>query len=181
MRSLLIAAGLAATLTGTAAASAASPSRDPAACLATFNAYDTAAWLYPNNHVNRGGASLLQNSALSLPMQRLRQQGCLTRSSDLDGMPALAAQLAPYRIIDSGPTIRGTAVHLGIVMSIYDEGRVTQFFRGLGYRSRGVGAVGLGRRLYIGPFATQGSLDQALETARKAGFIAPYAAQHTKF
>ena len=66
-------------------------------------------------------------------------------------------------------------------MSIYDEGRVTQFFRGLGYRSRGVGAVGLGRRLYIGPFTSQGSLDQALATAREAGFIAPYAAQHTKF
>ena len=66
-------------------------------------------------------------------------------------------------------------------MSIYDEGRATQFFRGLGYRSRGVGALGLGRRLYIGPFTSQGALDEALTIAREAGFISPYPAKHTKF
>ena len=32
-------------------AGAATPRAIPATCLATFNAYDTAAWLYPNNHV----------------------------------------------------------------------------------------------------------------------------------
>ena len=96
-------------------------------------------------------------------------------------MEALAARLTPYRIVDSGPTIRATPVHLGIVTSISDEARATRFFRGLGYRSRGIGAEGLGRRLYIGPFTTQGALDQALQVAREAGFIAPFAARYTKF
>ena len=67
-------------------------------------------------------------------------------------------------------------MHVGIVTGIYDEGRATQFFRGLGYRSRGVGAAGLGRRLYIGPFTSQGALDEAIAVAREAGFITPYAA-----
>ena len=120
-------------------------------------------------------------SALNLPMQQLRQEGCLTLSSDIDGMPALLARLSPHRITDGGAPIDATAVHVGIVMSIYDEGRATQFFRGLGYRSRGVGALGLGRRLYIGPFTSQGALDDALTIAREAGFISPYPAKHTKF
>ena len=58
---------------------------------------------------------------------------------------------------------------------------VTRAFRGLGYRSRGVGAEGLGRRLYLGPFTSQAALDQALALAREAGFIAPYAANYTRF
>ena len=70
---------------------------------------------------------------------------------------------------------------LGIVTGIWDEGRVTAFFRGLGYRSRGVGAPTLGRRLFIGPFTSQGALDQALDVARQAGFIAPHVAAHTRF
>ena len=111
----------------------------------------------------------------------LRQQGCLTRSSDLDGMEALFARLSPHVITNSGAPIRATAVHVGIVMSIPDEARATRFFRGLGYRSRGIGAPGLGRRIYIGPFTSQGALDEALEIAREAGFISPYAAQHTRF
>ena len=72
-------------------------------------------------------------------------------------------------------------VHLGIVTGISDEAFVTRYFRGLGYRSRGIGAEGLGRRIYIGPFASQGAVDQALRVAREAGFIAPYVAQYTRF
>ena len=177
MRALALIAGLAALSAGPA--DAATPWRDPATCLATFDAYDTAAWLYPNNHFRSN--QTLQPSALNLPMQQLRQEGCLTLSSDIDGMPALLARLSPHRITDGGAPIDATAVHVGIVMSIYDEGRATQFFRGLGYRSRGVGALGLGRRLYIGPFTSQGALDDALTIAREAGFISPYPAKHTKF
>ena len=96
-------------------------------------------------------------------------------------MQALFAKLAPHVVTNSGAAIPATAVHVGIVTGIYDEGRVTQFFRGLGYRSRGVGAFGLGRRIYIGPFTSQGAVDEAIGIAREAGFISPYAAQHTKF
>ena len=99
--------------------------------------------------------------------------GCLTCSDDLDGDAGAGADGSPATsITDSGPAIRPTPVDLGIVTGIYDEARATAFFRGLGYRSRGVGAATLGRRLYIGPFTTQGALDQALAVAREAGFIA---------
>ena len=97
-------------------------------------------------------------------------------------MPALLARLSPHR--DHRRRRRRSApppCTSASSLSIYDEGRATQFFRGLGYRSRGVGALGLGRRLYIGPFTSQGALDQALTIAREAGFISPYAAKHTKF
>ena len=96
-------------------------------------------------------------------------------------MPALAQRLAPFAITAGGAAIRPTTVELGIVTGIYDEGRVTVFFRGLGYRSRGSGAPTLGRRLFIGPFTSQGALDQALEVARQAGFIAPHVAEHVRF
>ena len=62
-----------------------------------------------------------------------------------------------------------------------DERAVTAFVRGLGYRSRGVGAETLGRRLFIGPFVTQGALDQALDVARQAGFVAPHVARRVRF
>ena len=111
----------------------------------------------------------------------LRSNGCLTSSADLDGLEALAQRLAPFAIVAGGSTIRPTPVHVGIITSGFDEPRVTRFFRGLGYGSRGIGAEGLGRRIYIGPFTTEGALAQALALAREAGFVAPYAATHTKF
>jgi hypothetical protein len=155
---------------------------DPAVCLKWFEAYDTAAWLYPDNRFPTGDdPGPMQRAELNRPMQQIRINGCLTWPGDIDGMPALAARLAPWRIVDSGAPIRPTALHVGIVTGMYDEGRTTQFFRGLGYRSRGVGALGLGRRIYIGPFTSQGALDQAIAVAREAGFISPYAAKHTRF
>jgi hypothetical protein len=176
--------GIAAALgLGLAASACAAPPRDDAAtCLALYDQYDSAAWLYPNHRwITSDDGGPMQPAELNRPMQLLRTSGCVTRPSDLDGMETLAARLAPYRIVDSGPALRPTAVHVGIVTGIYDEGRTTRFFRGLGYRSRGVGALGLGRRIYIGPFTSQGAVDQAIAVAREAGFISPYAAKHTKF
>jgi hypothetical protein len=153
---------------------------DPAVCAGLFRTYDSAVRHYPDNFFDDDFRPILR-APVSRASQRLRNAGCLTMAYDLDGLPALAQRLGPYRIVDSGPQIRPTPVHLGIVTSIYDEGRVTQFFRGLGYRSRGIGAPTLGRRIYIGVFTTQGALDQALAVAREAGFIAPYAATYTRF
>lgn len=180
MRRVALALGVGLLLAGSA--SAASPQRDPATCLALYNQYDNAAWLYPNYPFGpSNGDRQLQPSELNRPMQLLRINGCLTSSSDIDGMPALQQRLSPHVVRDSGPAIPPTALHVGIVTGIYDEGRATQFFRGLGYRSRGVGAIGLGRRLYIGPFTSQGALDEAIRIAQEAGFISPYAARHTRF
>jgi hypothetical protein len=171
---LLLAAAAGACVAGAA------PAPDAAVCAGLFRTYDSVVRHYPDNFVNDDFQPILR-APVSRASQRLRNAGCLTMADDLDGLPALAQRLAPYRIVDSGPQIRPTPVHLGIVTSIYDEGRVTQFFRGLGYRSRGIGAPTLGRRIYIGVFTTQGALDQALAVAREAGFIAPYAARYTRF
>jgi hypothetical protein len=159
------------------------PSRaaDPAVCLRLFERYDTATWLYPNSWIGKEDASAILPAPVDRAGRLLRLNGCLTSSEDLDGMPELAARLSPHTITNSGPAIRPTPVHVGIVTGITDEAWATRFFRGLGYRSRGVGAEGLGRRLYIGPFTSQGALDEAMSIARQAGFIAPFPPKHTKF
>lgn len=158
------------------------PVRDPAVCTDLFVKYDRVERFFPHRSIGFD-----DDIPAHLPpevdraIRQLRQNGCLTRSEDLDGMPELAARLAPHVVSDSGPTIRRVPVHLGVVTSISDERRATEFFRGLGYRSRGIGAEGLGRRLYIGPFTSQGALDEALQIAREAGFLSPYPAEHTRF
>jgi hypothetical protein len=102
---------------------------DPARCLALFISYPTTSF-----------GEVTPPAALSQPIQRLRSAGCLTTSADLDAMAPLAVRLSPFVIDRSGPAIPPVPVHLGVVTSISDEARATAFFRGLGYRSRGVGA-----------------------------------------
>jgi hypothetical protein len=174
MRGLVLAA-----LAGLAGCAAELPPQ-PERCEALFQRYDAAARLYPADWDPDDG-TILQPGQLARASQALIGNDCLTRSADLDGLPALYARLQPYRIEDGGPAIRAVPVHLGIVTGISDEALVTRYFRGLGYRSRGIGAEGLGRRIYIGPFTSQGAVDQALAVAREAGFIAPYVAEHTRF
>jgi hypothetical protein len=166
-------------LAGCAAAPVPGPSRGER-CEALFLHYDAVVRFYPDTSFDEEGA-IQRPGQVARASQALIRNDCLTRSADLDGLPALYARLQPFRIEDSGPAIRPVPVHLGIVTGIGDEAFVTRHFRGLGYRSRGIGAEGLGRRIYIGPFATQGAVDQALAVAREAGFIAPYVAEYTRF
>lgn len=163
------------------AACAAGPSPpDPSRCGVLFARYDTAARLHPVTRFYEDGGEV-PPGAVSRQVVALRANDCLTRAADLDGLPALVARLQPFRIAEGGAAIAPTPVHLGIVTGISDEAFVTRYFRGLGYRSRGIGAEGLGRRIYIGPFTSQAALDQALAIGREAGFIAPYAARYTRF
>jgi hypothetical protein len=152
----------------------------PQRCAALFLRYDRAVRFYPDTSFDEEGA-IQRPGQVARAGQALIGNDCLTRSSDLDGLPALYARLQPYRIADGGPAIRPVPVHLGIVTGISAEAFVTRHFRGLGYRSRGIGAEGLGRRIYIGPFTTQAAVDQALAVAREAGFVAPYVAEYTRF
>lgn len=178
MPARLLAALVAALAAGCTFAGTPPVSRDVAACVELFQEYDRAVWMYPNATYEGGnvpGAPFLR------PIEMIRRGDCITRPEDIDGLPELAARLAPYRIVDSGPAIRPTAVQVGVVEGFRDERHATEFFRGLGYRSRGLGAAGLGRRLYIGPFTSQGALDQAIGLASEAGFVAPYAARYTRF
>ncbi len=152
---------------------------DRATCERAMQAYDTAAWLYPVQRLDDNETT--PPAALSSAVGRVRDNGCLTSGEDLANLPALAERLAPFTIDNSGPATGPTTVQLGIVTGINDEGRVTDFVRSLGYRSRGIGAEGLGRRLFIGPLTTESAVTQALAVAREAGFIAPIVAKHTTF
>ena len=67
-------------------------------------------------------------------------------------------------------------MHAGVVTSMEDEAAALAFFAATGRRARSIGAAGLGRRIYLGPFATEGALDGATALARAAGFAAPYPA-----
>lgn len=158
------------------------PSRgDPATCLALFQSYDRAVLTYPPNHLGSDDSPApMLPAPVSRPARLLIEEGCRTSSADLDGLPELAVKLKGHRIVDSGPAIPPTVVHLGIVTGIEDERAVTQVFRGLGYQSRGIGAPTLGRRLYIGTFTSQGALDDAMSIARQAGFVAPMPTTRTR-
>ncbi len=155
--------------------------RDGEECVRLFEQYDRVSRRHGAVRMTREGVRA-PSADVSRWAQRLVEEGCQTRGRDLDGMESFAATLTDFRI-ESGPTAlsRPVPVHLGVVTSIADEARVTIVFRGLGYNSRGLGALGLGRRIYIGPFTSQEAADQALEVARGAGFIAPYVPAHTRF
>lgn len=173
---LLLAAGLLAACAGLGTPAP----RDAEECVRLFRQYDRAERRQGAVGVLRGEA-IAPSADLSRAAQRLVLAGCQTRGRDLDRMEAFAAGLTGFEI-EAGPTaIRPVPVHLGVLTSIADEARVTAVFRGLGYNSRGVGAIELGRRIYIGPFASREAVDQALAVARGAGFIAPYVPAHTRF
>jgi hypothetical protein len=164
-----------------ACAGQAPPPRDPELCQQIFDAYDDAVWLYPQQYQLNDYGLTTQQPDIARPAQRLRENGCLTSSDDLADLTSLAARLQPYRIENSGAGLRPTAISAGIVTGFSEQFRASEFFRSLGYRTRSVGEPTLGRRILIGPFVTQGAVDQAIATAREAGFIAPHVAEHTKF
>jgi hypothetical protein len=109
---------------------------------------------------------------LQFPVQRLQNAGCMTLSADLAGL----ATAGGPPITDSGAPIAPVGLHAGVVTNMADEAAVLDFFAANGVRARSVGAAGLGRRIYLGPFQTQGALDAARDLAVRAGFASPYPA-----
>jgi hypothetical protein len=112
--------------------------------------------------------------ALAARGQDLRRAGCITSTSQLFGLEALGADLRGTVQGESGAPIRPIALHVGVVTSMGDEIRVRAFFEALGFRVRSIGNIAIGRRIYLGPFATEGGLAEATAIARRAGFVAPY-------
>lgn len=102
---------------------------------------------------------------------RLRQARCVSFSDalNLDAPPEPA-------IAESGPRlVPPLRVHAGAVTSMEDDAAAQAFFEARGIPATSLGSPALGRRIYIGPFATRGGLDTALALARSAGFAYPYA------
>lgn len=102
---------------------------------------------------------------------RMRQARCVSFSDGLnfDAPPGPA-------IAESGPRlVPPLRIHAGAVTSMDDDAAARAFFEARGAPAASVGSPALGRRIYLGPFATQGGLDAALALARSAGFAYPYA------
>jgi hypothetical protein len=139
-------------------------------CREAFQNFDAAVRSFPNS---RSG-DLQPNSRVSRYGQQIFRNGCITRQPDLIGLDATAERLKPFRIEDSGAPTRATAVAAGIVDGFSSQAVVSSFFSSLGYRTRSVGASGVGRQILIGPFYSEGAIAQAIDVARQAGFISPY-------
>lgn len=139
-------------------------------CVVLFQSYDlvAATMSTPSATYDRMGIP----PALQLPVSRLRSAGCLTTSDELAPM----ALIDPVPITGGGAAIAPISLHAGIVTNMADEAAVLAFFEASGIRARSIGAAGLGRRIYLGPFQTQGALDAARDLAVRAGFLAPYPA-----
>ena len=133
-------------------------------CVALFRNYD---FLEPS--VRRPDNRTIP-PGLQLPISLLRQGGCITMTADLAGLEAMP--LVP--VTDNAVVINPISLHAGVVTSTADELRAIAFFEARGVRTRTVGAAGLGRRIYLGPFATEGALNGARDAAIAAGFAYPY-------
>ena len=71
---------------------------------------------------------------------------------DLDGRPAPP-------VAAGGAAIAPVGLHAGVVTNMEDDAAARAFFAANGVPARSIGAPGLGRRIYLGPFATEGALD----------------------
>lgn len=159
-----------ACLAGCAATPGAAPVArgDSAACVAAFQWYDTvkASMSTPSGRADRMSIP----PDLQWPVSRIQGLGCLTMSDDLAPMSTVTRP----PVTNGGPAIPLTFIHAGVVTSMADDASARAFFEAHGAPARSIGAAGLGRRIYLGPFTTQGALDQARDLAVAAGFAAPY-------
>lgn len=175
-RSLAARAAVLATLAGTAAGCAAVgtgfgpgalPTRGTAeVCEPLFREFDRLRQLY--------GAGPQTEVAVSQPLarqgDRLMRADCISRARHLDAM----AQ-APRTVVgERGAPIAPISIHAGAVPGFLTEFETRAYFRQRGIRVRGIGEATLGRRIYLGPFSTEGGLADATQAAREAGFVAPY-------
>jgi hypothetical protein len=138
--------------------------------VALFRQFDRLEALYPSNqrrYQDRVAPPLVEAQA-----QRLRMNDCITLTRDLSGMETAAAPAAV-----GGPGIAPVSLHAGVVTSMEDDARARAFFASQGVPARSIGSAPLGRRVYLGPFDTQGALDSARDLAFRAGFRYPYPAQ----
>lgn len=102
---------------------------------------------------------------------RLRRADCITLTADLSlDAPAPAVSTA------AATPIPPIALHAGVVTNMADDAAARAHFEARGVRVRSVGHAALGRRIYLGPFASEEALLGARDLAIAAGFDYPYPA-----
>lgn len=181
MRHVAILAGAASLLTACATGGAPDTGRDADRCVFHFNQYDIATTTFPTESYSSRSRGYVLSPVIQRSIAFLRSGDCLTMNAELDGMAALGESLQPFEPVRGETAIRQVALHAGIVTSTSAETGTVAFFEGLGYSVRTVGAPQLGRRVFVGPFTTQETLDQALGVARDAGFESAYATWRIRF
>lgn len=153
------------------------PGRDPAmadptaTCERRLQEYDQAALFFSGSDWGRNQTIPMQ---IQRAAQSAREAGCVTGGEVTDW---LAGQLPAIRGTlrgEHGAPIAPTWLQVGIVAGVSSEVQTREFFAGLGFRPRSRGAQGLGRRIFIGPFVTEGGLAEAIELSLRVGFVAPY-------
>jgi hypothetical protein len=164
---LLLAAGLAGC-----AVPVQGPTRgeaDPAICVMMYRTFDQLQTSFPNPRPQ----SRIAAPQVMAQADRLRRAGCITSDADLAGADALPV----VPVGENGPPITPIALHAGVVQSMEQDARMRDFFTARDVPVRTVGHGALGRRVYLGPFTTEGGLEDASALAREAGFLAPYPAR----
>lgn len=158
------------------------PERDPVRCEWLYRDYDRATRTNsPYSTSADDDRALVLSPEYSRRANRLLAAGCVTRSAEIADLLSLREEIGWNRPADSGAAVEPVALHVGVVTSITDEVMVLQFFRSIGFGAQSQGGEGLGRRIYIGPLATEGAVADAVAVARRAGFVAPYASDVFRF
>lgn len=169
LQALAVVAGVLVASACVAPPEAGGPSRGTAeVCVPLFQNYDR--WEKWAGDGSMGEDSLAAPPALWKRGMRLMRAGCFTGPDELDRI----ATAPRDRVVESGPPIDPIAIHAGVVPGIGSEVRARNYFAERGVRVRSVGDISLGRRIYLGPYATRGGLEDAMQAARDAGFVAPY-------
>ncbi|MBA3323862.1 MAG: hypothetical protein H0T41_00790 [Rhodobacteraceae bacterium] len=140
-------------------------------CVRLLQNYDLAERNFGNSSSLR---ELALPSAIERTAQLARQAGCITRAGDLDRLDAQRDAFAATLQGERGAPIPRTWLQVGVVAGVASEVQARNFFGGLGFTVRSRGAPGLGRRIFIGLFTTEGGLAEATDLALRAGFVAPY-------
>lgn len=175
MRSTL--AALAAVALGLAAcAPVQAPAPDPGRCEFTFRQLDRELRFSPSGQYSVVDDRLVLRPQFSRLSVQALQAGCLTFTDDIADLDGLRQQALAGRPLDVSAAIDPVPVHVGVVQSLVDEVLVLSFYRALGYRARSFGVDGFGRRVYVGPLGTEGQVEEVIDLARRAGFVAPYVA-----
>lgn len=160
-----------ALMTGLGACGGAAPVPISGNCVALFQQFDVIEASMSTAGPRRDDMAI--RPELQGTTARIRQANCITFSDDL----RLDASV-PGGVAESGPAFpRPVRVHAGAVTSMADDAAARAFFEAHGVRATSIGSPALGRRIYLGPFATRGGVDGALALARAAGFAYPYAAR----